>query len=484
MRTSHLLYSFCSILLLTTLNSCEKFLSETPRTSVSDEQLFATQEGFEQALNGVYVRMGGESLYGDNLSMGYLSALAKNYNVSPNSHLFYSTNTFTYENSSFINSIWSQAYRSIATLNNMLSFIDERRHVFSSNRYAEIKGESLAIRAFIHFDMLRLFGANYQNQPQAISIPYRKTYTLQVKPAQPANEVIAEILADLTEAETLLADDPINSENLNNRRYRLNRFAILALKARIYQYIGDKAEASRYANMVIASNRFPFVENAAISTINPGRKDRLFTTELVFALRVADIGTWTESGDRVYFRFRVSGELNDALSLSEANFRDFFEATINPTDFRYQYLIEVDPAAENTASRRYPSKYWQTWVSANNETSADRLDQTVPLIRISEMYYILADGANTITEALGYLNTVRQHRGITRLLTPTTINSTTLLREEITKEYRKEFYAEGQTFFWYKLQNSPTMRLYSGVVSPEDYIFPIPAAEVEYNPTY
>ncbi|WDF68399.1 RagB/SusD family nutrient uptake outer membrane protein [Sphingobacterium oryzagri] len=335
MRTSYLLYSFCSILWLTTLSSCEKFLSETPRTSVSDEQLFTTSAGFEQALNGVYVRIGGRSLYGDNLSMGYLSALAKNYNVSSSSHYFFRTTTFNYENSSLINSIWNQAYRSIATLNNILSFIDERRHVFSSNRYAEIKGESLAMRAFLHFDLLRLFGANYQSQPQAISIPYRKTYTLQVKPAQPANEVIAEILADLTEAETLLADDPINSENLNNRRYRLNRYAILALKARIYQYIGDKAEASRYANMVIASNLFSFVENAAISTINPGRKDRLFTTELVFGLRVIDIQNWTDIGDLPYFRYSYGGSDNAELTLNEANFRDLFEAAINPTDFRY-----------------------------------------------------------------------------------------------------------------------------------------------------
>ncbi|WDF68400.1 RagB/SusD family nutrient uptake outer membrane protein [Sphingobacterium oryzagri] len=144
----------------------------------------------------------------------------------------------------------------------------------------------------------------------------------------------------------------------------------------------------------------------------------------------------------------------------------------------------MDPADNNNFSIRYPSKYWQTWVSDVGETNADRLDQTVPLIRISEMYYILADGANTITEALGYLNTVRQHRGITNLLTTSSINSTNLLLAEITKEYRKEFYAEGQTFFWYKLQNSPTMLFYNGVVRPENYIFPIPLAEVEYNPTY
>ena len=40
------------------------------------------------------------------------------------------------------------------------------------------------------------------------------------------------------------------------------------------------------------------------------------------------------------------------------------------------------------------------------------LQNTVVLIRLSEMYYILAECAETPEEASGYLNNVREVRGI------------------------------------------------------------------------
>lgn len=480
MKLYHIIFP---LLVISSLLGCEKFLSETPRTSISDEQLFETQEGFQQALTGVYVALAGRSLYGDNLTMGYLSALAKNYNVSPTSHEFYPTTTFNYENSNYVNSIWSEAYSTIATLNNILGYIDAQSAVFSGNNFAQTKGEALAIRAFLHFDLLRLFAPNYRTNPTATAIPYRKNYTLAVEPALTSTEVIDLILTDLNEAEQLLQQDPVISTDLN-RRFRLNYYAILALKARIYEYIDNEQEAVNYATRVVESARFPFVESDNIATINTGRKDRLFQSELVLALRSLEIETWTNSGTDVYFRFVTAGAENFSLTLPEANYIELFEANVYPTDYRYQYLFEIDASTNNITNIKYPSKYWQTWVITTDETSTDRLDQTIPLIRISEMYYILANHAASFEQALGYLNTVREHRGITIPLNAITINTESLLQNEITKEYEKEFYAEGQTFFWYKQLNSPTMRLFTGVVTAENYIFPIPPTELEFNPTY
>lgn len=46
-------------------------------------------------------------------------------------------------------------------------------------------------------------------------------------------------------------------------------------------------------------------------------------------------------------------------------------------------------------------------------------------------------------KALEYLNEVRRHRGIVSDLT-----NTATLRDEVTKEYAKEFLAEGQLFYY------------------------------------
>jgi hypothetical protein len=466
------------------LTSCEKFLENTPRASISDDKLFQDEAGFEQALNGVYSAMAGQELYGDNLSMGYLSALAKNYSITASSHQFFLTNTFNYENSPRVNEVWGKSYKAIAALNNILSQIDNKKGMFSADNYHLVKGEALALRAYLHFDLFRLFGKNFQTNPDALAIPYRTEFAIAVKKANTGKEVVEMALADLTLSEELLSADPVTNED-TYRRYRLNYYAILALKARIFNYIGKGNEASKYANLVIQANKFPFVEEGDITTGNQARKDRLFTTELVFALRVKDISNWAEGATNGtnYFRNSVSGPLNYTLTTSEANYKDLFEGAIHPDDIRYQYLFEVDDKSSTSSTVRYPSKYWQTWQQAAGEISRDRIDQTVPLIRVSEMYYILANNASSIGEALGHLNTVRKNRGIKTDLLAANITDLQLV-DEITKEYQKEFYAEGQTFFWYKQIGAGKIKFYVPTVTPENYIFPIPVDELEYNPSY
>jgi len=477
-------FKYALLISMIMLTSCEKFLENTPRATISDDKLFQDEAGFEQGLNGVYSAMAERDLYGDNISMGYLSALAKNYSITASSHRLFLTNTFNYENSSRANAIWSKSYKAIATINNILSQIDRKQGIFSTNNYRLIKGEALALRAYLHFDLFRLFGQNYRTNPSAVAIPYRTEFTLAVKAANTAQEVVTLALEDLALAEELLSSDPVINEDAY-RKYRLNYYATLALKARIFSYIGNANDAKKYANLVIQADKFPFVEESTVSTGNQARKDRLFTSELVFALRVKDIANWAEGivGSDNYFRFSPSGTLNSTLTTTEANYRDLFEGNLYPTDFRYRYLFEVDDKSTSGGTEKYPSKYWQTWQQASGETSRDRKDQTVPLIRVSEMYYILANYTPSVSEALEYLNTVRRHRGITTDLNAANIDPVQLINE-ITKEYQKEFYAEGQTFFWYKQIGAERIKFYIPAVVPQNYIFPIPINELEYNPSY
>ena len=67
---------------------------------------------------------------------------------------------------------------------------------------------------------------------------------------------------------------------------------------------------------------------------------------------------------------------------------------------------------------------------------------TVVLIRLAEMYYVLAECAADAQTAAGYLNEVREARGVD----PTGLTEATRLNE-IEKEYRKEFYGEGHYSF-------------------------------------
>ena len=61
------------------LSSCKKWLAVDPQTVVKEEKQFANQQGFAEALAGVYMKAGTDSLYGRHTSFGTLDVLAQYY---------------------------------------------------------------------------------------------------------------------------------------------------------------------------------------------------------------------------------------------------------------------------------------------------------------------------------------------------------------------------------------------------------------------
>ncbi|MFR7807946.1 MAG: hypothetical protein ACLU4N_00845 [Butyricimonas faecihominis] len=108
------------------------------------------------------------------------------------------------------------------------------------------------MRAMLHFDMLRLFGPVYMNNPENECIPYYLHQSPNVNDLLPANKIMEYVIHDLQEAEKALANDPIitkgtlmesagNESNfLRYRALRMNYYAVQGLMARVYLYAGDK----------------------------------------------------------------------------------------------------------------------------------------------------------------------------------------------------------------------------------------------------
>jgi len=453
--------------------SCKKFLNVEPKTSLSDSQLFSSEQGFQQALNGVYAQLASRNLYGDKMTMGFMSALAQNYALTTGSIDLIETVKLNYtspEVQNHVSNIWSTAYSAIAGVNKILANAEEHKQVFTDQNYGLIRGEALALRAFLHFDLLRLFGKEYGAGANLKAIPYKIDVSQNANVPVTTAEVAKFALADLKQAEDLLKNiDPIVTLGTLSRKNKLNYYAVKALEARIRLYIDDKAGAAAAANIVINSNKYTFVTPAqasALSTTTTTR-DRLYFNEQIFMVRVRDMVNWTE----IYFRF--NGATNMKLTRSLSNFNTLYEVpgTGLTADIRYNYRIEDD------GGNKFPSKYWQTTSSVLDST---RIDQYVPAIRLSEMYYILAETAENPAVAIPYLNTVRRNRGLTNLVAGTPA----ALRTEITKEHEKEFYAEGQLFFYYKRIKATTMRFRSTAMTAAQYVLPIPDAELEFNPNY
>ncbi|MCD8318132.1 MAG: RagB/SusD family nutrient uptake outer membrane protein, partial [Paraprevotella sp.] len=206
-----------------------------------------------------------------------------------------------------LDNTWNKAYALIRNCNTILEKMEGRKEIFTGNNYNMIRGEALALRALLHFDMFRLFGPVYKLNPDKNSIPYETSTTLQVQELLPGTEVMQHVIDDLTEAETLLADDPIittkeplvshnaTGDNFQDyRTLRLNYYAVQALLARAYYYISSyagehqqeyKEKARAYAEGIIniAPQHFPFVDKANILG-TPENVDRIFASEVIFGL--------------------------------------------------------------------------------------------------------------------------------------------------------------------------------------------------------
>jgi TPR repeat protein len=464
------------ITLLTVNTGCKKWLDAKPRTLVEAEQLFSSEKGFEDALYGVYTNMARTALYGEQLTFTFLEVLAQQYNCQTNpSHEYYQAAMYNYSDGTVKarkDSVWVYMYAAITGANNVLVNIEGRQGLFQPNNYELLKGEALGLRAFMHFDLLRLFGPVDLSKP---SIPYVKTVSGNVTPLSTANAILDSVIADLTAAAQLLSvykntnynyyasENALQNTWLNHRTAHFNYWAAEATLARAYLYKGDKQNALVHAQNVINAGNFVFQTPDRISDL----KDKTFIPEHIFALSKFDLRPL----ENRYFRVTTNGANAGArwqLTNSYGNggvVDQIYEVTTGGvSDIRYARLWE------QSGSVYFPSKWWQ---DATNPAYAN----WVPLLRLTEMYYIAAECSDPAT-ATTYLNTVRSKRGIADL--PAGL-SAAAIQAEIQKEYQKEFYAEGQLFYYYKRTNSPGIRFSVVPASERVYVLPLPDAELLYR---
>lgn len=446
--------------------SCKKWLDVNPKTNISQRVLFEDEQGFKDALTGAYVQMASPSLYAKELTMGMMDVLAQNYNVSATTHSYYQAGRYNYEDGatrSKIDGFWRNSYSVIANLNNMLEAIDAKRDVFTGNNYAIIKGEALAMRAFLHFDLLRNFGPVPAMGLNQKAIPYVTTFSMEVRPFLSGNQVIDLCLADLKQAVELLSvNKGVNSgvadPFLSFTRNHLNYWAANGLMARIYLYKGDLAEAYAKAKLIISNTTlFPFVSRDVLAGSAPSRT---FVSEHLFGIYVPNL----QEINAGLFR---SSSTPSVLTNDEGFISRRFEAS--STDYRSVFLWKTD----GSTNQKYPVKYWQDDIVSNGT-----LIKRIPLIRLSEMYYIAAEATNIPAERITFLNSIRKNRGLSDLPATTADN---LMDAEIFKEYKKEFYQEGQLFYYYKRKNILRIEGYALDMSPATYVLPVPNDEIEFN---
>lgn len=489
--------------------SCENWLDVTPPSQIRDKDHYSTAEGFQQTLLGCYIAMTKEELYGENLTWHMVDMLGRQYDARKSSNASdYYLDRYNYTASKsvkVIEDVWKKSYSVITNANAALENIELKRGELDTVNYRIIKGELLAVRAYLHFDLMRLFGcsclAGRTDLESRYTVPYSTTVEKGMAPQLTYAETLRRLAADLTESARLLEIDPIRGKYppeiyaeanvdgfYNYREMHLNYYAVRALMARVYLWEGT-AESKRLALQAALEVIDDPVEykiynsQLRLRTFTDATKapttEMCFPSEHIFTLDVNDLAG------------RIRSNLNREYSSDDRQLRtlciknsiadDLYEIKgAGITDCRYKQLYHnTDYWPEGTKT---PSKLHQETSTGADYLYADRL----PLIRLPEMYYIAAECYATgpeknLGEARRLLDEVRKARAVYDALDANLDETATMA--EIEKEYRKEFICEGVVFYFYKRLGYEKLPRQSDVLSGTavigDAVYMLPYPEFE-----
>lgn len=456
-------------LLFITLFSCEKWFDVSSSTTIKGTEFFKSEQGFKDALTGVYALLVNDSLYGKELTYGYNDVRGQYWSISGSGHTYKKSVEYDYTDAgevTRINAIWSGLYKAIANINSILANIDNDKTIFAPGNYNLYKGEAYALRALLHFDALRLYGVSpaVENAMQTKSIPYYDDFTNVAQPILSMNDVLTKVVADINTARDLLRDyDPYgprydsfesSKRDSMKRDIRVNYWAITALLARVELYGGDKSEALRAAKEIIgevgAAPKPPFSINS-----DNAESNRLFKSEILFQL---DVQKLEDKIDLQFGTNATSTTSSSGLMMSTSD---------------VGYLFDSD----NSADQEYRKTLWMRSVSGSYQTLNKFKGQNkIPMIRLAEVYYIAAECAPDDATAFGYLNAIRAGRG----LSPLSADDDDLM-EELEFEYMREFIGEGQTFYYYKRQGAGWVGVNYKRIAKEKYALPLSVDEIDFG---
>lgn len=479
----------CVVLGALTL-SCSDWLKVSSEDRIMENDLFRTTRGFMTALNGIYIDLLNSSLYGKTLTWGMADILAQYYTCREKDHAYKSLADFdNVARNNAVGGCWSRSYTLLNNVNTVLEHCESDRGVLNDTYYHVIKGEALALRALLHFELFRIFGPSYSKDKEKECIPYALTSETKVNPLLPAKEVARLIMEDLKNAEELLAEyDPVIEEGavwadepeggLNDMRYRsmrLNYYAVQALMARVALYCGEKDVAWEYADKMIRGIHeehkwFPFVTQKEVSATD--QEDRIYQSEILFGLYNL------KRKESVYtIGFGPNLKQGNVLRIDKDIMKDMYEGDDNDFRLSYWFADMVDP---DNNSYIHMIKYMDVDDVDKNTKISKGYAYIMPVIRVSEVYLIAAECCPDAKEGRNYLNAVRTARNVKNI--PDEVD----LMTGIEQEFKREFVGEGQLFWLYKRKGK--MEITSGekqgnVISMEErfYLFDLPQSERDYR---
>lgn len=444
--------SLLLLVLLSCVYSCDEFVEvDLPNSQLTAEAVYEDKFTATAALVDIYSKMRTAGVLSG--SLAGTSSLIGNYADeldfygNPQSAIlpFYQNSVIATNRD--IKTLWDNSYKQIYTANAVIEGVEQSTSLPQDTRNL-LKGEALFIRSIIHFYLVNLFN----------DIPYIKTTDyLQNRQVSrdPASEVYQQIITDLETAITLLPEEYATAD-----RVRPNKYAALALLARVYLYTGFWAEASNTASAVL--------NNTAVYQLDTSVENSFLKNSNSTIWQFMSSATGINTSEASSFIFNSGPPPNSALRVELLN-------AFETNDLRKTTWIRTVTNSTGTWHHAYKYK-----ANTNTGTSVE----LSKVLRVAELYLIRAEARarqGELVTAKEDLNAIRIRSG----LPETTANDQAELVNAILNERRVELFTEfGHRFFDLKRMNrlneflAPIKPGWSSTMVH----LPIPEAELLLNP--
>ncbi|RBL89354.1 RagB/SusD family nutrient uptake outer membrane protein [Chitinophaga flava] len=425
-RNNHLTYLYLTIGVFSILGltSCKKFLDVgTSPTSISSENVYQSDYTAAAVLTGLYAQMMNSDFNAGGItSISLLTELSADnlvlYDLTNLSYLAYyrnildanNTNTKLFGNGDYFSNFYPRLY----TINAAIEGLTKSTALTSTVK-TRLLGEAFFLRALYYFYLVNLIG----DTPLALTTPYQINSTLE---RSPVNTVYNQIASDLQQAISQLNENYIDGSILNTttERVRPNKFAALALLARVELFRKNYSAAESAATTVInANNLYKILPLNEVFLKN--------SKETIWALQPVKTGYNTNEAN--VFLMPKGPDNNLKLFYASPLLINSFEVG----DLRKSNWIGITIIGNITYP--YIAKY-----KADVSTTASVTEYNV-VFRLAEQYLIRAEARaeqNNIPGSISDINVIRQRAG----LSISTANNINDLRLIISHERRVELFTE------------------------------------------
>lgn len=470
------------LLLVFAFSSCVK-LDLKPQQSVDPKLAYKTLNDCENAVRGIYLQS--MSVYASNY---IIVADAFCDNIISFSQGRNSNDTYrNWSMNSGSNCIWSSPYTTIVDCNLLISNLklpakDNANYVALSH----IKAEALAMRALMHFELVRQHGKAYHKTIDSdLGVPYVTTINAANKlKRESVKDNYKKIIEDLDAAYGLMDGSEYYDLSISNARLR--KHAVAAILARVYLTMHEYDKSALFAQLAIDGA-------AAIG-------DERICSSVNFKK------IWTdESNEGVYFKLPyVKGDdLTVGNKFNQYMNNQYKSEFVVPRSFAHMFGgsdIRKEAYIKTSEYNGYKANHIVKYVGVLKDKNR-RNKVSLKIIRGAEMYITLAEAKfrgtspNSEQEALAAMEVLKGHRGVLDL--EDDLKGKTLI-DEIMKQRRLELAFEWDRYHTMKRLDMDVDRvagegdLYDGTGRPNtafilrstDYRFqfPIPSSEMDANP--